>query len=69
MSAKMIGDILSGRKVHQAAIDIVLINAAAAIFLSGFAEDSLTACKIAKESLNSGAAMEKLDALIKETNE
>jgi len=68
MSAKMIRDILNGRKVHQAAIDIVLINAAAGIYLSELAEDSVAACELAKESLRSGAAMAKLDALIEETN-
>lgn len=44
--------------------EIVLINAAAAICAGGKADTIETGLKLAAESIDSGAAMEKLDALI-----
>jgi len=46
-----------------------LINAAAAIFVSGKAENLADAFDSAKESLDSGKALEKLKNLIAKTKE
>jgi anthranilate phosphoribosyltransferase len=51
-----------------AARDLVIINAAAALHLSGFAHDLCEAASFARESIDSGRATSKLDALIRETN-
>ena len=63
----MIREILSGRCENRRAEDLVLINAAAAIYLAGTG-DLKTAMAAATESIESGAAMNKLDELIKATN-
>jgi len=44
-------------------MDIVLLNAAAAIYVAGLAEDVRSGIKLAEESINSGAAFSKLEAL------
>jgi anthranilate phosphoribosyltransferase len=44
-------------------MDIVLLNAAAAIQVAGLAEDMKSGVKLAEESINSGAAFSKLEAL------
>jgi anthranilate phosphoribosyltransferase len=51
-----------------AARDLVIINAAAALHLSGFAHDLCEAATFARESIDSGRATSKLDVLIRETN-
>jgi anthranilate phosphoribosyltransferase len=51
-----------------AARDLVIINAAAALHVSGFAPDLCQAALLARESIDSGRAASKLDALIRETN-
>jgi len=51
-----------------AARDLVIINAAAALHLSGFAHDLCEAASFARESIDSGRAASKLDTLIRETN-
>ena len=51
-----------------AARDLVIINAAAALHLSGFAHDLCEAASFARESIDSGRATSKLDVLIRETN-
>ena len=51
-----------------AARDLVIINAAAALHVSGFAPDLCRAALLARESIDSGCAASKLDALIRETN-
>jgi anthranilate phosphoribosyltransferase len=48
--------------------EIVLINAAAAIFVGGKARDITEGVKLAAESLNSGAAGRKLEELIQFTS-
>ncbi len=67
-SAKIITEILEGKSKKETADHLVLINAAAAIFLCGFAEDFVEAAKLARQSLESGAARQKLNELISETN-
>ena len=48
--------------------DIVVLNAAAAIVVSGNTDDFGTAKEIAEESIRSGKAAKKLDEIIKVTN-
>jgi anthranilate phosphoribosyltransferase len=48
--------------------DLVVINAAAALYLAGFANDFRNATAMARESIVSGQAASKLEALIRETN-
>ena len=67
-SAGIILSILSNKDENKAAKEIVLLNAAAAIFVGGFAENYFEAMKSAKKSLETGAALEKLNELIEETN-
>ena len=51
-----------------AARDLVIINAAAALHIAEMAPDLLTATVLAQQSIASGQAAAKLDALIRETN-
>ena len=69
-NAQLIRAILHGdRNGHLAvARDLVIINAAAALFLSGFSQDLRQAAVMARESIDNGCAASKLDALIRETN-
>ena len=59
-SAEMIRNILSRKPHPQAAEDIVLLNAAAALHIAGGPGDPKKAAGIASESLQSGAAYKKL---------
>ena len=69
-NAELIRVIFRGEKPSgmAAARDLVIINAAAALHLSGFAHDLCEAASFARESIDSGRATSKLDALIRETN-
>lgn len=68
MSSEIIKDILSGKTSNNSAKDIILINAAAAIFVGGFADDFKQARDIARESIENEKALKKLNELIEETN-
>jgi anthranilate phosphoribosyltransferase len=48
--------------------DLAIINAAAALYLSEMADNLQNAAAIARESIDSGRAACKLEALIRETN-
>jgi anthranilate phosphoribosyltransferase len=48
--------------------DIVLVNAAAAIIVGGRADDFIEAIELARESIDSGNAYERLKLLIKTTD-
>jgi anthranilate phosphoribosyltransferase len=69
-NAQLIRAILHGdRNGHlSVARDLVIINAAAALFLSGFSQDLRQAAVMARESIDDGCAASKLDVLIRETN-
>jgi anthranilate phosphoribosyltransferase len=69
--AQLIRAILQGEKnkATNAARDLVVINAAAALYLAGVASDLKSAASLAYESIDSGRAASKLDALIRETNQ
>jgi anthranilate phosphoribosyltransferase len=69
-NAQLIRAVLRGdRNGHlSAAHDLVVVNAAAALYLSGFSQDLRQAAVMARESIDSGCAASKLDVLIRETN-
>lgn len=65
-NAQIIREILSGKKSPRR--DVVLMNAAAALVAAGRADSLAEAMPKAAESLDSGAACAKLDALVEFTN-
>ena len=65
-NAKIIREVLEGKR-KDSARDLVLINAAAAIYIGGKAENLSEGLKLAADSLESGKAFEKLENLIKST--
>jgi anthranilate phosphoribosyltransferase len=69
-NARVFRGILDGEKNSDFAVahDLVVINAAAALYLAGVANDFQDATAMACESINSGQAVSKLEALIRETN-
>ena len=69
-NARVIRAILDGKKNGDFAVarDLVVINAAAALHLADVANDFQNATAMARESIDSGQAASKLEALIRETN-
>jgi anthranilate phosphoribosyltransferase len=69
-NARVIRAILDGDKSGDFAVprDLVLINAAAALYLADAANNFQHATAMASESIESGQAASKLEALIHETN-
>ena len=69
-NAELIRSILHGDKDGHFSVarDLVIINSAAALYLSGFSQDLPQAATTARESIDSGCAASKLDVLIQETN-
>jgi anthranilate phosphoribosyltransferase len=69
-NARVTRAILEGKKNGNFAVarDLVVINAAAALYLAGVANDFRNATAMACESIDSGQALSKLEALIGETN-
>lgn len=67
-NAAIIREILENKR-QDAARTLVLMNAAAALFVGGKAENLMEAAKLAMESLQSGAALKKLESLKEKTNE
>jgi len=67
-NAQLIRAILQCEKASTAARDLVIINAAAALYLAGVAQDLRSAAELARESIDSGRAASKLNALVRETN-
>ena len=65
-NATIIRDIVAGKK--SARRDVVLLNAAAALVAAGRADSIGDAMPLAADSLDSGAAQKKLDALVEFTN-
>jgi anthranilate phosphoribosyltransferase len=65
-NADLIRAILAGEKGPRR--DIVIVNAAAAIVAAGRAADFLEGAQIAAESIDSGGAHKKLEALLAFTN-
>jgi anthranilate phosphoribosyltransferase len=69
-NARVTCAILDGEKNGDFAVarDLVVINAAAALYLAGVANDFQDATTMARESIDSGQAALKVKALIRETN-
>ena len=67
-NAAIINQILKNER-KDAARSLVILNAAAALFVGGKAESLMNAAKLAVESLDSGAALEKLEGLKNKTKE
>jgi anthranilate phosphoribosyltransferase len=69
-NAGVIRAILDGDKNADlaAARDLIVINAAAALYLAEVAKDFENAAAMARRSIDSGQAESKLEALIRETN-
>ena len=65
-NAKIIRDVLAGNR-RDAARSLVLVNAAAALHVGGIAADVKEGMKLAEQSIDSGAAGEKLTNLIRFT--
>jgi anthranilate phosphoribosyltransferase len=66
-NAAIIRAVLSGER-REGARGLVVINAAAALFVGGKANSLNEAAQLAGTSIDSGAAMEKLERLIEATN-
>ena len=67
VNAGILLDILSGKK--GACRNVVLLNAGAALFAAGKANDITAGIKLAEQSIDSGAAKAKLDTLIQFTKQ
>ena len=63
VNAQILLDVLSG-KLRNGARDICLLNAAAAIVVGGKTDDFGAAIEMARDSLDSGAALKKLKTLV-----
>jgi anthranilate phosphoribosyltransferase len=67
-NAKLASDLLS-KKIVGAKLDIVLINTAAALIIDEKARDFKDGIDMAKAAIISGAAKEKLEQIIKVSNQ
>ncbi len=66
-NAEIIREVLSGSEGVKT--DVVLLNAGSAIYVAGKAESIKEGIELARQSIKSGKAMEKLESLIKMTNQ
>lgn len=66
-NAEIVRAVLEGAETGPAR-SLVLINAAAALLVAGFATDAMSAARFALESLESGRALAKLEDLKRRTN-
>ncbi|MFN0278460.1 MAG: anthranilate phosphoribosyltransferase [Pyrinomonadaceae bacterium] len=66
-SAAIIRDVLASRRRDEAR-SLVVLNAAAALVVSGIAKDPMHAARLAEQSIDSGMAQNRLDRLIQVTN-
>lgn len=67
VNAQITKDILSGKE-RGAKREIVLLNVGAALYIGGKAESIEEGIRIAGETIDSGKAMETLEAMVKATN-
>jgi len=58
--------VLEGTRTDEAR-ELVIVNAAAALFVGGMASDLREGARLAAHSIDSGAAVKKLDLLIDAT--
>ena len=66
-NAQIVGAVLEGTRKDEARA-LVIMNAAAALFLGGAAGDLHDGAKMAADSIDSGAALQKLELLIEATS-
>ncbi|MGB7926328.1 MAG: hypothetical protein WCF57_24015, partial [Pyrinomonadaceae bacterium] len=66
-NAHIILEALSGKRRDEARALIVL-NAATALFVGGAADTLYASARLAEESIDSGAALDKLERLVEATN-
>src|SRR5437660_6560958 len=66
-NATIIRELLTGKRRDNAR-DLVIVNAAAALHVGGVAADLREGARSAEQSIDSGKAVAKLDALITKTN-
>ncbi len=66
-SARIVLEILQGKRRDEAR-SLVILNAAAALFIGGIAKDMTDAARLAEQSIDSGQAQLKLEKLIQATN-
>ncbi len=66
-SAKIILDVLHSKRRDEAR-SLVVMNAAAAIYIGGLAKDLSHAARMAEQSIDSGQAQNKLERLIQTSN-
>ena len=66
-SKKMMLDVLSGDK--NTARDITILNAGAALYVSGICQDFVSAFELSAQMIDEGHALKKLKQLIKKSNE
>jgi anthranilate phosphoribosyltransferase len=65
-NARIIGEVFAGRR--DGARSLVIANAAAALHVGGEAENLSEAARRAEQSIDSGAALRKLEELVRATN-
>ncbi|MFN3329648.1 MAG: anthranilate phosphoribosyltransferase [Pyrinomonadaceae bacterium] len=66
-SAEIIKEMLQGKRRDEAR-SLVIINAAAALFVAGLAENLRDATRLAEQSIDSGQAFDKLQKFVELTN-
>ena len=66
-NARIIREVLTGTR-RDAARALVLVNAAAALYIGGAADTLAAAARLAAQSIDDGAALDKLEQLIAATN-
>jgi anthranilate phosphoribosyltransferase len=66
-NARIVSDVLGGRR-HDEARTLVIMNAAAALFLGGAAVDLREGARLAADAIDSGGAQRKLELLIEATS-
>ena len=66
LNARVLKDVLSGEE-ECAARDVILLNAGAAVYVSGRAKTLEEGVRLAGESIESGAAMEALESFVRAT--
>ncbi|MGI9035087.1 MAG: anthranilate phosphoribosyltransferase, partial [Pyrinomonadaceae bacterium] len=66
-SASIVREVLASKRRDEAR-SLVVLNAAAALFVGGVTKDTMYAARLAEQSIDSGQAQNKLDRLIQATN-
>jgi anthranilate phosphoribosyltransferase len=66
-NAEIIRSVLAGTRRDEAR-SLAIVNAAAALFVGGLAADLYTAARLAEHSIDTGAALNKLEELVRATN-